>query len=40
MNKLKKISLTYLASKCNENEIGEIHRLFKQLDTNSDGKLS
>jgi len=40
MNKLKKITLTYMASKCTENEIGEIHALFKQIDTNSDGQLS
>ena len=39
-NKLKKATLTYIASQLNETEITDLGKLFKSLDKNSDGVLT
>lgn len=39
-NKLKKATLTYIASQCSENEIKELGFLFKGIDKNGDGVLT
>ncbi|CAD8093543.1 unnamed protein product [Paramecium primaurelia] len=39
-NKLKKVTLTYIASQLSEQEITELGKLFKQLDKNGDGVLT
>lgn len=39
-NKLKKVTLTYIASQLSEQEISELGKLFKQLDKNGDGVLA
>ncbi len=38
--KLKKATLTYIASQCSENEIQELGKLFKSIDKNGDGVLT
>jgi len=39
-HKLKKVALTFIASQLSENEISDLGKLFRQLDKNSDGKLT
>ena len=39
-NKLKKATLTYIASQLSENEIQELGKLFKGIDKNGDGVLT
>lgn len=39
-NKLKKVTLTYIASQLSENEIQELGKLFRSIDKNGDGVLS
>ncbi|CAK68017.1 unnamed protein product (macronuclear) [Paramecium tetraurelia] len=39
-NRLKKVTLTYIASQLSEQEITELGKLFKQLDKNGDGVLT
>lgn len=38
--KLKKAALTFIATQCNEEEIGEMSKIFQSLDTNGDGVLT
>lgn len=40
IHKLKKATLTYIASQLNESEICELGKLFRNLDKNYDGVLS
>ena len=40
MHRLKKATLTYIASQLNETEITELGKLFRSLDKNYDGVLS